>query len=161
MSIYDFAYDKRISVALMKQANGMIYLSYIVKVFLKCVFNSTNRVATIIEVPAGDIAIFYVTIPGDDIGRVLKILNINGVGTDFGAISVSTVDCMLPSFSTIKSARLKRLSDAQRQSMVETNTNHTLGFAQFQTARLTTEEIYNKIVGMAKMVRYLLVLTID
>lgn len=114
------------------------------------------RQATIVEVNAKDVIVFYVTLPAADIGRVLNVLKSAGCGTSFGTVMVTTLDCMKPSFETIKAAKELRQSTSSRKRSTDIIKEDTkkkrLGFNEFQSARLTTEEIYNRVADMTKMV---------
>lgn len=92
--------------------------------------------------------VFIITVPGAAVSATLDRLKKNGVGSTIGRVILTTVEYVKPG---LDEPLVKAMDENGKIIKKKSNKKALVGFAHFQRARQTTEEIYNGISNGATM----------
>lgn len=111
------------------------------------------------EIHGPHVTIFNVTVPSAGVSATLAILRKNGVGVSVGRIVLTSLEFLKPGLDKPLSLVVLKAgtNHAEAQDiLIEAKSKvpkskPVAGFAHFQKARRTTEELYNEINGNANI----------
>ena len=92
--------------------------------------------------------VFAVTVPGAAVSAALERLRKNGIGSTVGRVILTTVEYVKPG---LDEPLVKAVDENGKVIKGKAKKGALTGFAHFQRARQTTEEIYNTISNQAAM----------
>lgn len=102
----------------------------------------------VVEMSGVGKTIFAITVPGAAVTATLERLRKNGIGSTVGRVILTTVEYVKPG---LDEPLMKALDENGKVIKGGGKKKSLAGFAHFQKARQTTEEIYNSISNGANM----------